>query len=125
MINKYTTIFDEVAVMPLEPFLHLFAEPKKMAEKLMEVADRLVADYIAINKSPKMKNNRIAKEIRMPMILHSWPNANGDTDVSEYEMCINTYTFTYQHNHREKIPEIELEDLRVFRTRVNRKKNKA
>jgi hypothetical protein len=110
---KYSReIIEEVAVIPLEPFLLIFCTPDLLAQKLEALGAELARDWNSTNTS-EMQGKMVAKERRMTIMRHTWTNKAGSEEASEYELTLSTYKFTKENNRRPEHLEIQIGDIRV------------
>jgi hypothetical protein len=106
---------EEVAVLPLEPFLHIFCKPDILADKLKVLGKALKDEWNATNVplGKSKKGQMVSLERRLTILRHEWINKQGLKDSSEYNLHLNTYGFTRENNHKDDPSKIRQRNIRV------------
>jgi hypothetical protein len=103
-----------IAILNLEVFLDLFAEPETLAAILTKKGQQLVATWMEKNSNPRMQGKRRPNSVTYNLAEYEWRGGRGSRqEKSIYTLQLSTYHFTINHQQDAR-PEISLNDVKVI-----------
>jgi hypothetical protein len=117
-LNKPVT-YEEIAIMPLAPFLDAFSQPLEMKKMLLLKAKALRRRWKELNKARDMRGKREHEEMHFALMERVWQTREGKSHYSEYDMQLNNRGYNSANQHRAVPGKMEMEDIRV-REKVER-----
>jgi hypothetical protein len=102
-----------IAMLPLNVFLKLMANPTELADRLTVSVEKLMAEWMLKNSAPGMAGKRRPNTVSYNLDTHIWrPNKSAREERSTYVMSFSTYNFTVQ-NANAHSPKITPKDVKV------------
>jgi hypothetical protein len=104
---------EHAAVLPLDKFLRTFGQPAKLATVLEAKGREVLKSWIAKNGTSSSTHRRSAVSRVYPIFSHEFVTRRGMPQNSQYELWLNTYSFTRANMHADIPRAIALENVRV------------